>query len=245
MVPVVVADGGAGLVVGAHVGQLVVEPEGLARAGGADAAREVELLAHDVVPDPVERVDVGLVAGERGHVGHARVHVGRAHRVADRLVLLDHLLVRLVVLPARALRAVRPARVEQELGEVQVALVAGHAVELDQAHLGDLVPGPDRLLAGPEGAVEQVRGPQRDVEQRPLARRLVVGHRGLVEMAEVVQLVAVHLLQLPALLPRPAVRVLRDRSCASCRGSRPAPARRRSWRSARRGRLRASGRDAR
>ena len=94
------------------------------------------------------------------------------------------------------------------MGEGEVARVAGHAVELDEPHLGDLVAGPDALLAGPEGAVEQVRGLEGHVEERPLAGRLVVGDGGLVEVAEVVELVAVLLLELPALLARPVVRAL-------------------------------------
>ena len=65
MVPVVVAHGGAGFVVGAHVGQFVVGAEGLARGARADAAGDVQFLAGDVVPDLVERVDVGRIAGER------------------------------------------------------------------------------------------------------------------------------------------------------------------------------------
>ena len=148
VVPVVVADGGAGLVVGAQVGQLVVEAEGLARAGGADAAGEVELAADHVVPDAVHGVDVLLLARERGHVGHARVHVGGAHGVADRLALVHHLLRATgCTCGPRPSALVRAALVQQELREDQVAHVAGHPVELDQAHLGDLVAGPDRLLA--------------------------------------------------------------------------------------------------
>jgi hypothetical protein len=131
-----------------------------------------------------------------------------AHGVADGLLLVDHLLVRLVVSASRALRAVRSALVQQELGQRQVAPVAGHPVELHEAHLGDLVAGPDGLLAGAERPVEQLRGPQGHVQQRSLAGRLVMGHRGLVEMSEVVELVAVDLLQLPAPLSRPAMRML-------------------------------------
>ena len=68
-------------------------------------------------------------------------------------------------------------------------------------------PGQIGLLAGAEGLVEQVGGLERDVEQRPLAGGLVVRDGRLVEMAEVVELVAVHLLQFPALRAGPGVRV--------------------------------------
>ena len=208
MVPIVVADGGAGLVVGAHVGQLEGEAERLAGAGGPDAARQVELASHHVLPDALQRVGVSLFAGEGRHVGHARVHVRGAHRVADRLVLVHHFLVRLVVRAAGPFRAVRSALVQHEPGQAQVAGIAGHPVELDEPHLGDLVPRPDGLLAGTERAVEQLGRPEGHVQQGSLARRLVVRDRGLVEMAEVVELVAVYLLPLPPPLSRPPVRVL-------------------------------------
>ena len=55
--------------------------------------------------------------------------------------------------------------------------IAGRPVELDEAHLGDLVAGPDGLLAGAERAVEQLRAAQGHVEERSLPRRLVIGHR--------------------------------------------------------------------
>jgi hypothetical protein len=126
--------------------------------------------------------------------------------VADRLALLDHLLLRLVVLAARPLGAVGATLVQQELRERQVARVAGHPVELDEAHLGDLVPGPDRLLSRTKRPVQQLRRPESHVQQAALAGGLVVRHRRFVEVTQVVELVAVHLLADPALITRPAVR---------------------------------------
>jgi hypothetical protein len=71
LVPVVHADRGAGLVVGGHVRQLVCLAEGLVAAGGADAARQIELRADCVGPDGVDRLDVRRVSGERGDIGHS------------------------------------------------------------------------------------------------------------------------------------------------------------------------------
>ena len=153
---IVVADRGAGLVVRAHVGQFVIGAESLARGARADAAGDVQLLAGHVLPDLVERVDVRHVAGERGDVGHAGVHVHRAHRVAARhgLGLVHYLHLRLHVGIAGALlRALRSADVQHELGEVEIAHVAGDTIQLRQAHLNDLVAGPDFALAGAEGVV--------------------------------------------------------------------------------------------
>ena len=51
--------------------------------------------------------------------------------------------------PVAARRRVGPAHVEEELGEVRVGGVAGDAIEPHQCHLGDLMAGPRRGLAGP------------------------------------------------------------------------------------------------
>ena len=82
----------------------------------------------------------------------------------------------------------------------------------------------------------------RDVEQRSLAGGLVVRDRGLVEVPEIVELVAVVAFEFPALRGPTRDAGARDRSCAPCRGSRPAPARPRSSRSGRRRTRRASDR---
>ena len=128
--------------------------------------------------------------------------------MADGLGLVHDSGVRLVVGASAPSGTVRTSGVEQELGEVEETRVSGRAVELDQSHLGDLVARPDRFLARPEGPHEQLRAPERDVQERLLARRLIVGHGGLVEVAEVVQLVAVDLLQLPAPRAGPGVGLL-------------------------------------
>ena len=152
---------------------------------------------------------------ERGDVGHAGIHVHRAHRVADRLALIDHLQLRLVVVEAARVdrlagrHRVGSALVDQELRQRQVVFLAGHAIHLHERHLGDLMAGPDRPLAGTERVHQQIGGLRRDVEEVLLARRLVVRRRGLEEVTEVVELVAVVALVDPALLAGPAVRVLR------------------------------------
>ena len=105
MVPEVHADRRAGFVVGGHVRQLVRLPERFAAARRADAAGEIELAGDEVIPDALAGGAHRLIAGDRGDVGHARVHVDGAHRVADRLALLDHLQLRLVVVEAARIGA--------------------------------------------------------------------------------------------------------------------------------------------
>ena len=162
-----------------------------------------------LVPDLLERLHVRHVAGQGGHVGHPCVHVHRAHGVAHRLGLFHGAHLCLVVLEPEAvgLRSwCRPALVDQELRQGQVTLVAGDPVQADEPHLGHLVSRPDRRLAGSERAVEQVGAAHGHVEQRPLARGLVVRSRRLEQVSEVVQLVAVVALELPPHLAGPWMR---------------------------------------
>ena len=102
--------------------------EGFAGTGRADAAGDVELPADHAFPDSVNCIEIGRVAGQRGDVGHAGIHIRCAHGVADRFGLLDDFLVRLVVRAASAFVAVRPAHVEHELGQIEVTLVASNSV---------------------------------------------------------------------------------------------------------------------
>ncbi len=115
VVPENVGDGGAGFAVGAGVGQLVGPAEPLVTAFGANSAGDVQLFVHHIFPNPGNGVDVGLVAGERSHVGHTRPHVGGAHRMPDRLGLFNHGELRLVVGLFLSQR-VFPANVEEEFG---------------------------------------------------------------------------------------------------------------------------------
>ena len=209
VVPVVHADRRTRFVVRGHVRQLVVTSERFAGARRADAARDVELRADRVLPDRVDRFHVRRVPGQRRHIRHARVHVGGAHGMPDRFRLLDHPLLRLVVREAAGVHLftrARPALVQHELGQRQIAVVARDAIQLRQTHLGDLVTRPDRSPAGAEGLDEQVRALERDVEQGALARGLIVRGGRFIEVPEVVELVAVVALELPPVLPRPRVR---------------------------------------
>ena len=97
IVDIHVANGGAGLGIGTHIGQLIVGAEGFTVVRGSDAAGDIEFLADDVVPDAVDGVDVSRVAGERGNVGHARIHISGANGVTDSLVLINYRLVALRV----------------------------------------------------------------------------------------------------------------------------------------------------
>ncbi len=71
-------------------------------------------------------MDIGRIAGERSYVGHACIHVGGPHRMADSFILFGHRLVRLAVFVAAPGVS---ALVEEELGLVEILLFPGDEVE--------------------------------------------------------------------------------------------------------------------
>ena len=91
----------------------------------------MQFAAGYVFPYLVEGVDVGRVASERGHVGHARIHIGGAHGVAagDGIGLFDYFAVRFdVSVAGSALVVTGPARIQHEFSQVEIARIAGNAV---------------------------------------------------------------------------------------------------------------------
>ena len=238
VVPVNVADLGAGFAVGGHVRQFVVVAEPLAVAACADSACYVELLGDDVLPDPVDGFGELGVAHQRGDVGHARIHIDRADGVPDGFVLFENGFVVLgVFVPEpQALAcglALGVARVaagfEEELGELDILFVAGHAIELGEAHFDDLVAGRRDVLVPAEGIANEVGALEGDIQQRALAGGLVMGDGGLVEVAEVVKLVAARKIA-PAHRAPSSRAGARRYSCAGCKDSRLLLGRRRSFR---------------
>jgi len=83
--------------------------------------------------------------------------------------------------------------IDKEPGQVQVAPLAGDAIELDQRQLDFLVPGVTPFLAWPwtEHRGDIVGVAAQHVEQFALAGALVVGHRRLDQVSGAVQLVHV------------------------------------------------------
>ena len=80
----------------------------------------------------------GLINGlSLVHHSHLRLHIGIA---------------------CALLRTLRPANIQHEPGQVEVAHVAGDAVQFRQAHLHNPMARPDLALAGSERVAEQVGG---------------------------------------------------------------------------------------
>jgi hypothetical protein len=97
---------------------------------------------------------------------------------------------------------------QEKPGELQVFALSGDPVQLGEPHFHDLVPRNVPSPVRPEGAEEELGAFECDLQERPLARGRIVGRRGLVQVAAVVELVALHQAG-PALLAREGVRVRR------------------------------------
>ena len=78
------------------------------------------LRSDHVVPDAFQGVEQSLVAGQRGHVGHAAVQVHRPHGVAGHFGLLADRLVVLGVFAEQLALVGSAAHVEEEFGLVEV-----------------------------------------------------------------------------------------------------------------------------
>ena len=203
-----VADCCAGFAVGAHVGKLKILPEGLSGICGADSARDVELLGNDVVPDAVYCIDISLVSGEGGDVGHSGIHVGGPYGMTHGFVLFKHGKMGLVIFVAVFSLS---ALVQEELGFVQVLLFTGCKVELGKGHFGNLVTGDHAGLSG-TGAhftYHAVCVLDCDVQEIALAGGLVMGDGALYHVAKVVELVAQFLVLDPAAVSGPLMGMLR------------------------------------
>jgi len=176
-------------------------------ANGPDAAGEVDLFGGDVLPDAVDGIDPGLIAGEGGDIGDAGVHVTGAHGVADRLTLFQYgdvvLAVGAVEFTAAAFFA---ADVEQEAGGLEILFFTGDAVEFCQPHFDHLMAGGKLNPAGAESGANEVGALEGHIEEVALAGGLEMGGRGFVEMAHVVQFVA-HMEFRPAALAAPLLQI--------------------------------------
>ena len=192
--PLHCADRRAGLGVRDVRGQLVRVAERFAVPPRAQAAGEVLLGGGHRRPLPGQRrAEPGIAAFGRD-VGRTGREVHRPHRVAFRDARLAHRdavgeVDRLASVPAD--RAVA-AGGDEVLGEVEVALLAALAVQLDECHLDHRMSVQAGVAVRAEGRGEVVGRPQRDLPQRAVAEQPVRGDRSLQQMTEAVVLVAHH-----------------------------------------------------
>ena len=124
------------------------------------------------------------------------------------LVLLNHGFVSLrVVVHDGGLTPV----VEEELGLVEVFLVAGDEIQFGECHLGNLMAGHHTRLSGIRSDLlaYHIGVADGDVEELAASRCLVVGNGALDHVTEIVELVAQVLFLAPALVTSPLVGLLR------------------------------------
>lgn len=137
MVHVDISDGGAGLAIGVEVGQLIIVAKRLPGMTGTDSSGDIIFLRHDIVPDPVDRLDICGVAGESGHVGHTGIHIDGTHGMTHGLILINNRFVGLAVgIFSRSVAAT----VEEIFRLVEIFSVAGGEIEFGERHLRYLMP---------------------------------------------------------------------------------------------------------
>ena len=207
VVDIDVADGRARLAISRHVGQFIIRTESLAVGRSPDTAGDVILLAHDIVPNPVDGMDVSRIAREGCHIGHPGIHVSGPHGMPYGFVLLHHGLVRLAVSVAPRSMA---ALVKEELRLVQVLAVARHDIEFGQGHFGYLMAGHTYQLPllRTDFTAHAVGITDGYVKEITFARGLVMSDGTFHHVAEVIKLVAQVLYFFPTLAARPFVRML-------------------------------------
>ena len=208
VVDINIADSRAGFAVGTHVRQLVVLAESLAVVGGSDTSGDVELLAHDIVPDAVDGVDIGGIAGEGSYICHTGIHIGSTNGMTYSLVLLQNRLVTLrIFLFDRCLATI----VEEELSLVEIFLVACSEIELAESHFGNLMSWYHASLSWVRTyfANHAVGIADGDVEELAATCSLPVSHGTFYHVTEIVELMAQILFLAPTLVASPEMRMFR------------------------------------
>ena len=81
------------------------------------------------------------------------------------------------------------ADVDEKVGQLEISLLARHAIKFHQGQFDLFVAGHFVALVGAKGVVEAVGQLDGHVQQRPLAGGAVVGHGGLDEVARAIKLV--------------------------------------------------------
>ncbi len=203
-----VRDAGAGLVANMGSGKDVVALEAFVAEVRSGAARYVHFAFADAAPEFFAGFEEAKVSGLPGDVGHAAVKVERPDGVADGFVLLPYwfvdLVVILVALPKVGVAAALSffqGEVERFLASfieeverlVEILLVAGGLVELDQGQLDLLVAGVavHLVFLWPEGLADVVGVTAEAIQEISFAGRVVVGDGRFHKMPGAVKLVVV------------------------------------------------------
>ena len=213
VVPHEAADLSAGLVVRVRAGDEVGPAHGLdhrvvadrqAGAHGAHPAVDADLARGQVGPEPLQRLSQRLIACLQVHVRRAGEEVGEEHVVPHHLLLVPqrHAVLNLVraadafaPVPQTAALGLVPALVHAELRAVEVAGLAGLAIQLDQAHDRGRVVREARLDRHADYPAEEIARAGRDVQEGLLAGHAMVDDRRGEQVAHVVDLVLPRVLE--------------------------------------------------
>ena len=207
VVDINIADSCAGFAVGTHVWQLVVLAESLAVVSCSDTSGDVEFLAHDIVPDAVDGVDIGCIAGEGSYISHTSIHIGGTNSMTYSLVLLQN---RFVALRVFLFDGCLSTIVKEELSLVEIFLVACSEIEFAESHFGNLMSRYHASLSWvrtylANHAVGITNG---NVKELAAAGGLPMSHGTFYHVTEVVELMTQILLHAPALVASPEMRML-------------------------------------
>src|SRR5678816_3616771 len=85
----------------------------------------MHFFADDIFPQSIDRLHPGAFAGERGHVGHTRIKITSADRMADSFGLIDQRFVVLLIKTAQLVRVRAPTEVAKEPRLLEVLALAG------------------------------------------------------------------------------------------------------------------------
>ena len=172
-----------------------------------DTAGNIYLLADDILPYLVDSLDVGAVTRNGSHISHTGIHVTSTYGMSHCLFLLQYRLVRLQI---DVLACRSAARVEEELGLVEIFLISCHGIEAYQCHFGNLMSGNHTLLSGAFTDILAYAVGITDsyIQEVPLACSLIISHSPFHHVTQIIELVAQILHLRPAFRPRPIVRML-------------------------------------
>ena len=202
------ADRSAALGIVHGVRQIVVHRKALEDAGASNPACDVHLAFYNIVVERFAGIQQPLIVLVKGCIRHSAVQIYGTDRMASGCFLLTDRFIGLGVIehgivlgliaedlhPAwpPALHAViiqflSPA-VQELAGHIQVFLLPGHLIELDQGKFYLFMTRKSLLQTGRMELIDNViRHPQTDVQKTTLSRHLIISHTGLDQMASAVQ----------------------------------------------------------
>ena len=196
------------LVIGSEVRQFIVGTEGLAFMTGSHTACDVIFLGNNVVVDGINSLQISLITRQGSHISHTCIHISGTNSMSPSFLLVNH---GLVALRIDVLDLCLATIVQQELGLVQVFLLASQHIKTSQSHLGNLMTGNHTSLSVLVAHLtnDTISIAFGNVQELVRTRSLIVGTSSIHHVAQVIELMTGMFLSSPALMGSPTVRMLR------------------------------------